>query len=407
MNILIVNYSNFNTNSAIQIAFLANALVDIGVEVIVCVEKNIETAKNIENFKFGTITWKQAKKRNFGFSNGLGPSLVHAWTPRESVRQVVEAIVSETGCPYIVHLEDNEEKITSDTLGISFEQLKTVSQEQLNLLISPHLSHPLRYRHFLEQASGISVLLERLLDFKPLSLPSCVFWPAFNYEILSLTEETYLEARVSLGFKKEDFLVVYPGNVHNSNRDEVRSLYLAVSLLNQRGFNVYLLRFGTNYVPLFEEVFDFITPYCTEVGFRPHSEVISALGAADALVQPGTSNDFNDYRFPSKLPEFFASGRPVLLPKTNIGHHVKHQVNAILLKRGNALEIADSLELLIVNKEYRDRIGSAGKKFAIENFSWQRSASVLYHFYQEILSLPPKDFSNPINQLTILTKKDR
>ena len=29
-------------------------------------------------------------------------------------------------------------------------------------------------------------------------------------------------------------------------------------------------------------------------------------------------NEFNAYRFPSKLPEFFAMERPVILPATNV-----------------------------------------------------------------------------------------
>ena len=50
------------------------------------------------------------------------------------------------------------------------------------------------------------------------------------------------------------------------------------------------------------------------------------LVAADILVQPdGSPGPFNDYRFPSKLPDFFASGRPVVLPKTNIGLYLSER----------------------------------------------------------------------------------
>ena len=53
------------------------------------------------------------------------------------------------------------------------------------------------------------------------------------------------------------------------------------------------------------------------VGWR---EIPGYLALADAFVQPGAADDFNRYRLPSKLPEFLAMGRPVVLPDCNIGH---------------------------------------------------------------------------------------
>ena len=53
------------------------------------------------------------------------------------------------------------------------------------------------------------------------------------------------------------------------------------------------------------------------VGWR---EIPGYLALADAFVQPGGPDDFNRYRLPSKLPEFLAMGRPVMLPHCNIGH---------------------------------------------------------------------------------------
>jgi hypothetical protein len=49
------------------------------------------------------------------------------------------------------------------------------------------------------------------------------------------------------------------------------------------------------------------------------------LALADLLVQPGKPDAFNDYRFPSKLPEFLSVGRPVILPDTNIAKHMVHR----------------------------------------------------------------------------------
>ena len=44
---------------------------------------------------------------------------------------------------------------------------------------------------------------------------------------------------------------------------------------------------------------------------------------ADVLVQPGRAGPFNDYRLPSKLPEFLSAGRPVVLPATNLARQLR------------------------------------------------------------------------------------
>jgi glycosyltransferase involved in cell wall biosynthesis len=106
---------------------------------------------------------------------------------------------------------------------------------------------------------------------------------------------------------------------------------------------------------------------------------------ADALVQPGRSGPFNDYRFPSKLPEFLATGRPVILPHANIGRHLRDEEECILLHDGDGLEIAASVERLLTDAELRDRVGRGGRAFATANFSWRRSAERLKLFYERAL----------------------
>ena len=82
-----------------------------------------------------------------------------------------------------------------------------------------------------------------------------------------------------------------------------------------------------------------------ELGWVARRHIPELLAAADVLVQPGRPDDFNDYRFPSKVPEFLASGRPVVLPRTNIGLHLRDRREALLLDLGSAAEIAEAVTL--------------------------------------------------------------
>ncbi len=115
------------------------------------------------------------------------------------------------------------------------------------------------------------------------------------------------------------------------------SLYLAVKLLQRRGRPVQLVRLGdTEFGGVDPRAFGALRDGVFELGPIPWREIPGYLALADAFVQPGAPDDFNRYRLPSKLPEFLAMGRPVILPHCNIGHDLTHGENALLLEEGNA-----------------------------------------------------------------------
>src|SRR5207237_553434 len=66
---------------------------------------------------FQALDFREARRGELRFPDGGPPSLVHAWTPREAVRELVQEVSARYGCPYVVHLEDNEDVITADALG--------------------------------------------------------------------------------------------------------------------------------------------------------------------------------------------------------------------------------------------------------------------------------------------------
>jgi glycosyltransferase involved in cell wall biosynthesis len=384
MNILFVNYGGFDSQSAIHIHHFANELVRRGVGCTVAVPNRPETVSLIGDARFSAISFEQARAAPHAFPDGRGPDLVHAWTPREIVREFVEPIVLWHGCPYVIHLEDNEEKLVGDMLGMTVAQLKQLSTVDLDRLIPSHLSHPRRAKQFMERACGITVIIDRLLEFKPAHLPGQIIWPSYS-EFFSKLPPSNPDLRRKLGIAEDTFVVVYPGNVHASNREEVRSLYLAISLLNRRGYKARLVRLGIGHVPLSDVDLEASNPYCIELGFRPNKFVAECLSMADALVQPGSANPFNDYRFPSKLPEFLVSGRPVVLPYSNIGRDLEDGVNCLRLRTGRPQEIADALATLIDDPQRRLSIGQAGHDFAVCRFSWAHNAEKLHRFYEKLL----------------------
>jgi glycosyltransferase involved in cell wall biosynthesis len=102
---------------------------------------------------------------------------------------------------------------------------------------------------------------------------------------------------------------------------------------------------------------------------------------ADVLVQPGKSNKFNDYRFPSKLPEFLSASRPVILPNANLARYMTHGLHGFILVDCNAVAIADSIREIMSNPELYNRLAAGALDFFRARLSWAESAKKLNEFY--------------------------
>ena len=376
MNILFVGYSSLNCNSGLHIFHLANKLTEIGHECVVFVPEGKALTTENGACDFVTMEYDDFNAVEYLYSNKLGPDVIHAWTPREIVREfVTDILLQRFGCPYLVHLEDNEEHIFAKSYGARFVQ-------NCDIDVPLHVSHPVRYKQFISNSSGVTVLTEKLLEFKPEKLPGQVIWPGYDSIFSDLKVNNDLKNK--LGIQDSNTVIVYMGNVHDSNRREVHSLYLAVYILNRRGVPVTLIRTGEDYVHVVSEDLPELSEYCIELGYLPRKELPDLLSIADILVQPGSSNEFNDYRFPSKLPDFLVSGKPVILPDTNIGKSMESGTNCMLLDKGDAVDIAKNIEWLLEHEKIAAEIGRQGKAFAKKSLTWGLAASKVEELYRRL-----------------------
>jgi glycosyltransferase involved in cell wall biosynthesis len=285
---------------------------------------------------------------------------------------VTGTLLQKLTCPYLVHLEDNEEHIVEKTYGSYY-----VKNDEIDVPL--HMSHPIKYKEFISNSSGVTALTENLLEFKPEELPGQVIWPGYDSIFSDL--EVNSDLKNKLGIERNNTVIVYMGNVHYLNRREVHSLYLAVYILNRHGIPVTLIRTGKDYVPLVSEDLSVLKENCIELGYLPRNELPDLLSIADFLVQPGSPNEFNDYRFPSKLPDYLVSGKPVILPNTNIGKSMDSGGNCMLLGRGDAIDIAKNIEWLLGCEEKAIEVGRKGEEFAKKNLSWGLAASKVEKLY--------------------------
>lgn len=382
LNILFILPGSFASNNALHAAGLANELVAAGHRCAIAVAHDVETLAHHTAPAFVALTHAEAPAHRF--ADGRPADLVHAWTTRELVRRAAVAVLARNNARLVVHLEDNEHQILSHALGRDFLALNALDNAELDRLVPPELSHPHRSRDFLARADGVTVITEKLREFAPVAVRCHTLWPAADARFFYPRPRPE-EFRRALQLPSGSTVLFYHGNTHAANAAEMRELYAAVARLNESGVPVTLIRTGLDTVDFLGAHAGRARQHVLELGQILHHRHLAPLMAlADFFVQPGLPDAFNDYRFPSKLPEFFALGRPVILPRTNLGNIVRHGVDAFVLERADAAGIAGAVRELRADPALAARLADGAVRFAQEHFSWRRSAEALAKFYASL-----------------------
>jgi glycosyltransferase involved in cell wall biosynthesis len=390
-NILFVLYHDFSANSAVHVHNFANELIALGHSAAVAVPILEDTGSALGKQHYAVLSyddvdgdWARV------FTNALPPDILHAWTPRENVRLFCEKIQPLCSALLFIHLEDNEELILEKNLGMSFEEIGRSPWLEL----PGNLSHPRNYRRFIQAADGITMIMDRLEKFVPASKAKLVLWPGADRASFYPREKDE-ESLARLGIAQGNIVLCYTGNVHSANAREVRSLYLAAAILSREGTPTTLVRAGSDYCSFLGPDEKWAREISVDLGYVKHVDIPAVLGLADFLVQPGADDAFNMYRLPAKLPEFFAMGRPVIIPRSNVGRFVRHGAEAWLLDKVDALGIAGAVSHLRADPALSERLAAGALQFCRQHFDWKKNASALAHFYDEVAAKPKQDPNVP------------
>jgi glycosyltransferase involved in cell wall biosynthesis len=277
----------------------------------------IENGDNPQNRSFQVCTYDDCTNKTLTFPNGKGPDIVHAWTPREHVRKFCQNLENKYNFKTIIHLEDNEEYLTESALRKPCEELKTLTLEELDSIIPQNRFHPVRGWEWLKKAHGLTMIIATLHRFNPSGLPSTILQAPVDDRFFYPRPINH-GLRERLNIPENHIVLCYTGDIRAPKKQEVLELYRAIELLNQQGFPTTLIRTGTNFLPLDPDESRY-KDFEKNLGWVSRHEVADIMAAADILIQPGWPGPFDDERLPAKLPEYFAMGRPIILPRTNLG----------------------------------------------------------------------------------------
>jgi len=381
MNVLFVLYESIDSNSGLHVQELARHLGRLGADTVAAVYRpggpgeGSEAAVRTVGFRDGATVAR-------AFADGRPPDIVHAWTPRENVRTFCERLRKAFPFKLVVHLEDNEECLLERLLGVPFETLA----RNADTVVPETLSHPIRYREFLASADGVTVIVDPLREFVPAGKPSLLLWPGVDTERFSPRTAGHrlaAQARLPAG----TLVLGYTGNVHPANAREVRSVYIAAALLSREGQPAVVLRTGRDFCAFLGEDDSWARPHARELGVLPYDRLPDALAMADVLVQPGRPDRFNDYRFPSKLPEYLAMGKPVVTPRANLGLHLTHRREALVYPVVDALQIVEAAREVAADRALRRQLAEGSLAFVKAHLDWRRRSESLKEFYEGLAGI--------------------
>lgn len=372
MRIIFINYYLYEFSSGVHIHFIANELTRMGHECTVVLPE----VKNTTHFGLPEYTFRNHREFIAELSAGHygQDTILHAWTTRKTARIPTQTAARALGASYFVHLEDNENHIM-DVYLRKHGSTTAVTEWARQTAIAQ--------RDFLAGSSGATVLMDKLAEFVPQNVPVKLIWPACEREFFQIPQAPDIRMRERLGIQENTAVIVYPGNVHDSNRGRVAALYRALPLVSAAGHDIRLIRCSGVDRETPADLAEIVARYVLPIPNIPSRNLPQWLRMADLLVQPGLPDAFDDYRFPSKLPLFLASGRPVVLARTNLGRFLSDGENCLLLEDNTPQAIASRIVWLLEHPEESARIGHNGRKFAARNFSWSNTAKTLLAFYEE------------------------
>jgi glycosyltransferase involved in cell wall biosynthesis len=120
-------------------------------------------------------------------------------------------------------------------------------------------------------------------------------------------------------------------------------------------------------------------------GYLPRRELLDLYQDAWALLIPLFDDVRSRARFPTKIGEYLASARPIVT--TSIGEMARlftDGENAFLCSAGDAEQYGLKICAVLADKEMADRVGAAGREFALAHFDYERHGRPLVEAFDQV-----------------------
>jgi glycosyltransferase involved in cell wall biosynthesis len=123
-----------------------------------------------------------------------------------------------------------------------------------------------------------------------------------------------------------------------------------------------------------------------ETGYVDYENLVRYLAACDILMLPLCNTISNQARWPSRINDYLAVGRPVVTCPVGDVSLLFREHNIGLLADDNPQHFARATLSLLEDQALREEMGSNARRIAEEQLSWENLTGQLETFYHKILN---------------------
>ena len=110
-------------------------------------------------------------------------------------------------------------------------------------------------------------------------------------------------------------------------------------------------------------------------GHIARNEMPSILRQAELMLLYRAAGLFSTAGLPTKLGEYLAMGKPVLVTETgDISKYLADGINAYLVPPGDIYKFAEHLQYIVSHPEEAREVGKRGRQIACEQFDYRKAA---------------------------------
>jgi glycosyltransferase involved in cell wall biosynthesis len=208
--------------------------------------------------------------------------------------------------------------------------------------------------------------------------------------IPNLTAPELFESNYKPPFKNGYYTIGYVGTP--TKKDGIEDLLSGFSIFNNKYPDSHLLIIGdiTSGKSIISNLKTFarelgILKNITFTGLVPYKKIPGLLNSCNALVLARPKGIFAEAGFPTKLGEYFACKKPVVITKVgDIPKYFEDKKHAVLVNPNDPNDVSKGFEFLINNESKSKKIALNGYEWMMENLYYKKIAFKISDFIRSV-----------------------
>jgi len=121
------------------------------------------------------------------------------------------------------------------------------------------------------------------------------------------------------------------------------------------------------------------------LGWQPFENVPCYIAASDVCLVPHHRTTHTDYAIPHKLFQYMLMAKPVIVSDcVALERIVQEARNGLVFQAGNPRDLADKIEHLYRDADFRETCGQRGRQAVLDRYNWETESKKLLELYRRL-----------------------